>query len=48
MVLYKYCDVFPGTLPTRAPPNQKFGDVHEIPLVEGAVLIRKSMYRHNP
>ena len=48
MVLCKYRDVFPGTLPTRAPPNQKLGDIHEIPLEEGAEPIWKSMYRHSP
>ena len=36
MVLYKYHDIFPGTLPTQAPPNWKLGDVHKIPLEEGA------------
>ena len=48
MVLCKYHDVFPGMLPTRAPPNQKLGDIHEIPLEEGAKPIWKSMYRHSP
>ena len=41
-VLYKYWDVFPGMLPTCAPPNQKLGNIHEIPLVEGAELVKKS------
>ena len=48
MVLCKYRNVFPGALPTQAPPNQKLGDVHEIPLVEGAEAIQKSMYQHSP
>ena len=45
MVVCKYWDVFPGTLSTRAPPNWKVGDVHEIPLVEGPEPVRKSIYR---
>ena len=44
MVLCKYHNVFPGALPTRAPPNRKLGDVHEILLIEGAEPIWKSMY----
>ena len=48
MVFFKYCDIFPGTLPTQAPPNQKLGDIHEIPLEEGAKPKQKSMYRHSP
>ena len=44
IALYKYKDVFPGMLPTRAPPNWKLGDIHEIPLIEGAKPIQKSMY----
>ena len=44
MALYKYHDVFPGTLPTCAIPNQKLGDVHEILLEKGAEPIWKSMY----
>ena len=47
-VLYKYYDVFPGTLPTQAPPNWNLGDVYEIPLEEGAKPIQKSIYRHSP
>ena len=47
-VLCKYRDIFPGALPTRAPPNRKLGDVHEIPLVKGAKPIRKSKHRHTP
>ena len=43
-VLYKYWDVFPGMLPTCAPPNWKLGDIHEIPLEEGAEPVWKSMY----
>ena len=34
-ILCMYWDTFPGTLPTRAPPNQKLGDIHKIPLEEG-------------
>ena len=30
------------------PPNQKLGDIHEIPLVEGAEPVKKSIYRHSP
>ena len=48
MVFCKYQDVFPGILPTQAPPNQNLGDIHDIPLVEGAKPIQKSMYRHSP
>ena len=48
MVLCKYQDVFPGMLPTHALSNWKLGDLHEIPLMEGAKLVRKSMYRHSP
>ena len=47
-VLCKYCDIFPGALPTQAPPDRKLGDVHEIPLIEGAEPIWKSMYWHSP
>ena len=47
-VLCKYCDIFPGTLPTRAPPNWKLGDIHEIPLEEGAKPVQNSIYRHSP
>ena len=47
-VLNKYFDVFPGKLPTHALPNWKLGDIHEIPLVEGAEPVWKSMYRHSP
>ena len=32
----------------QAQPNWKLGDVHEIPLVDGAKLKRKSIYRHSP
>ena len=46
MVLYWYCDVFWGKVPTQVLPNQKLGDVHEIPLVEGGKPIRKSMNRY--
>ena len=48
MVLCKYCDVFPDTLPTQATPNWKLGDIHEIPLEEGTEPIWKSMYRYSP
>ena len=48
IVLCKNCNVFPGMLPTWAPPNHKVGDVHKIPLVEGAVPIKKSIYMHSP
>ena len=48
MVLYRYWDLFPSTLPTWALPNQKLGDVHAIPLIEGVELVRKSMYRYSP
>ena len=44
MVVCKYHDIFPGALPTRAQPNWKLGDVHEIPLVKGAKPIWESMY----
>ena len=44
MVLDKYQDVFTSMLPICAPPNQKLGDVQEIPLIEGAKPVRKSMY----
>ena len=47
-VLCKYCDVFPGALHTQAPPNWKLGDMHKIPLIEGAEPIQKSMYQHSP
>ena len=42
--LCKYRDVFPGTLPTQAPPNQNLGDIYKISLIEGAEPIQKSMY----
>ena len=48
MVLYKYWDVLPGTLPTRALPNWKLGDVCKIPIKQGAEPVRKSMYTHSP
>ena len=48
MVLCKYWDAFPGILPMCALPNQKLGDLHKVPLVEGAKPVRKSMYRHSP
>ena len=48
ILLCKYNDLFPGTLPIQAPANQKLGDIHEIPLEEGAKPIWKSMYRHSP
>ena len=47
-VLCKYRDVFPRTLHTQAPPNQKLGDIHEIPLEEGTEPVWKSMYQHSP
>ena len=43
-ILSKYRDVFPGTLPTQAPPNQNPVDIHKIPLEEGIELVQKSMY----
>ena len=43
MVLCKYWDVFPGTMPTHELPNQKLGGIHDIPLVEGAESVWKSM-----
>ena len=48
MVLCNYQDVFPGTLPICALPNWKLGTMHDLPLVEGSKLVRKSMYRHSP
>ena len=48
IVLGYYRDIFPGALPTLAPPNQKLGDIHKIPIVEGTKPKRKSMYRHSP
>ena len=48
MVLYKYWVEFLGMLLIHTPPNQKLGDVHKIPLVEGAKQVRKSIYRHSP
>ena len=35
-------------LPTQALPNQKLGDVHEVPLVKDDEPINMSMYRHSP
>ena len=46
--LYKYYDVFLGTFPTRELPNQKLEEIDKIPLLEGAVPIKKPMYRHSP
>ena len=43
-ILAKDWDVFPGTLPIRAPPNWKLGDVYKIPLEEVAKPVQKSMY----
>ena len=43
-VLYKFRDVLPNTLPTRAPPNWKLGYLYEIPLEKGAKPVWKSMY----
>ena len=48
MVLCEYCDVFLVMFPTHGPPNWKLGDIYEIPLVQGAKLVRKSIYRHRP
>ena len=47
-ILYKYHDVLLGLFPTQAPINRKLRDIHEILLVEGAMPIGKSMYRHSP
>ena len=47
-VLYKYRGIFPGLMPTRVPPSWELRDIHEIPLVEGAEPVRKSMYRQSP
>ena len=33
------CDVFPGQLLKRVPPNRKLGDEHSIPLEPGAKLV---------
>ena len=47
-VLYYYHDIILGTLPIQAQPNWKLGDIHEIPLMEGAEPVKKSIYSHSP
>ena len=43
-----YKALFPASLPTTTPPDRGLGDVHAIPLIEGAKPVHKTMYKHSP
>ena len=47
-ILFQYQDVILDMVPTQASSNWKLGDTYEIPLVEVAEVINKSMYKHIP
>ena len=40
--------LFPAKLPTTAPPDRGLGDVHAIPLIEGAKPVHKAIYKRSP
>ena len=46
-LFHKYKRLFPPTLSSSSPPNRGLGDVHSIPLVEGAKPVYKAMYKHS-